>query len=96
MDRAYLLDISNVEVERAGSVNNCLEWRVRNDGLVKSTLLGDILHDGKVKLVRAIARVSTPDLLGLLSRANGGDDAVATLQKNVENVCGNEARASSE
>lgn len=92
----HLLDVGHVEVEGAGSVNDGLERRVRNDGLVKSTLLGDILYDGEVELVRAVAGVSLLDLVGLLLRANSRNDTVATVKENVQNMGGNEAGTSSE
>lgn len=92
----HLLDVGHVEVEGAGSVNDGLERRVRDDGLVESTLLGNVLYDGKVQLVRAIAGVSLLDLIGLLLRANSRDNTVATVKENVQKVGGNEAGASSE
>lgn len=45
-----LLDIGDVEMEGACSVHDGLERRVGNDGLVKRTLLCNILDNGKVKL----------------------------------------------
>ena len=73
-----------------------LEGRIRDDGLVKGILLGNVFDNGKIKLVRLVAGVSLLDLVGLGLGTNGGDDTVATLKEDVQDVCGDEARASSE
>ena len=77
-------------------MNNSLERRVRDDGLVESILLGNIFDNGEVKLVRLEAGVSLLNLVGLCLGANSGDDTVATLEEDVEDVGGDKARASGE
>lgn len=92
----YLLHVRHIEVERTGSVDYSLERRVRDDGFVESILLSNVFDDGKVKLVRVEAGVSLLDLVGLCLRANSGDDTVTTLEEDIEDVGGDEARASCE
>jgi len=77
-------------------VNDGLEGRVRDNSLVEGVLLRDVLDDGEVELVLAVLGVSLLDLVGLLLGADGGDDAVAVLEQDVEDVGGDEAGATCE
>ena len=47
-------------------MDDCLEWRIRLDGLVESSSLGDILHDHKVEFVFGDFGVVVKDLLAFL------------------------------
>ena len=76
----YLLHISHVEVEGTRSVDDGLERRVRDDGLVKGILLGNVFYDGEVELVFAVTGVSVCDLVGFFLGADGCDDAVPVFE----------------
>jgi hypothetical protein len=60
----YLLHIGHIEVEGTRSVDDGLERRVRDDGLVKGILLGNVFYDGEVELVFAVTGVGLCDLVG--------------------------------
>ena len=87
---AYLLHISHVEVEGTRGVDDGLEGRVRDDGLVESIFLSDVFYDGEVELVFAVAGVGFCDLVGFFLGADGCDDAVALLQQVFEDVGGDD------
>lgn len=53
-----------------------LKWRIGLDCLVKSAFLRNILDNGEIKLVLAIAWVSFLDLVGLVLAADGRDNGV--------------------
>jgi hypothetical protein len=63
------------------------------DGLVKSTLLCDILDDAEVQLRRGRAWVGISDLLRLGLGADGSDHAVAIFEEDFEDVGSYEAAA---
>ena len=84
----YLLHIGHIEVEGTRSVDDGLEGRVRDDGLVKGIFLGNVFYDGKVELVFAVAGVGVCDLVGFFLGADGCDDAVPVLEEEIEDVGG--------
>jgi hypothetical protein len=61
-------------------VDDGFEGRVRDDGFVKGTFLGNVFDDGEVELVFAVAGVGLCDLVGFFLGADGCDDAVAVLE----------------
>lgn len=75
-------------------MNNGLEWWFRDHRLVESSLLGNILDDGEVKLVVWHVGVSLLDFVCLLLRSDCSDDAVAVLKERVEHMGCDEAGAS--
>lgn len=60
---------------------------------VKGALLRNILDDAEIQLGLWRVRVCISDLLRLLLGAHGGDDGVAALEEDVEDVGGDEATA---
>ena len=88
----HLLHIGHVEVEGTRGVDDGLEGRVRDDGLVESILLGDVFHDGEVELVFAVGWVGFCDLVGFFLGAHGCDDAVPVFEQDVEDVGGDDCR----
>lgn len=60
---------------------------------VKGTLLRNILDDAEIQLGRGGVGVRISDLLSLCLGTNGGDDTVATFEKDIEDVRCNEAAA---
>ena len=92
----HLLDIGHVEVEGTRSVDDGLEGRIRDDGLVKGILLGNVFDNGEVELVFAVAGVCFCDLVGFFLGADGCDDAVAVFEEDVEDVGGDETGATGE
>lgn len=74
--KQLLLDVGHVEVERACGVDDSLKWRIGLDCLIKSAFLRNILDNGEIKLVLAIAWVSFLDLVGLVLAAGGRDNGV--------------------
>jgi hypothetical protein len=87
---SYLLHISHVKVEGTRSMDDGLERRFRDDGLVKGIFLGDVFYDGEVELVFAVAGVRLCDLVGFFLGADGCNDAVAVLDEDVEDVSCND------
>jgi len=77
-------------------VYNRLEWWIADYSLIERAWLRDVLDDAEVELVFAEFGVCGADLVGLLLRADGGDDAVAVLEEDVEDVGGDEAGATSQ
>jgi hypothetical protein len=77
-------------------VDDGLKGRVRDDGLVKGIFLGNVFYDGEVELVFAVTGVGLCDLVGFFLGADGCDDAVAVLQKEIQNMRGDKARAAGE
>ena len=74
-------------------MNYSFKWRIRNDSLVKSSRLCNILHDGEVKFVSWYVGVSLLDLVRLLLGSNSRHNRMAMLQEEIQNVGGNEATA---
>lgn len=64
-------------------MNDCFEWRIRLNCLVKSSSFGNVFHDHKVELVFGDLGVVVQDLLAFFGGPNGSNHRVPTLEKNV-------------
>ncbi len=57
-----------------------LEGRVRNNGMVKRSFLGDIRNDNEIEHALWRIRVRSFDLVGLLLRSDRSDNSMTTVE----------------
>jgi len=50
----YLLNVGDIEMEWASSMNHCLEGRIGNNGLIEGIGNSDIGHNRKTELITRI------------------------------------------
>jgi hypothetical protein len=94
-DNTHFLNVSNIEVERACSVENDFEGWIGDYGLIESVWLSNVWNNGKVQLAFVgIALVLGLDLICFLLCSHCRDDRVSMTQEGVEGMRSNEAAAS--